>query len=134
VSTTLTTRVASLAAALAAALALMLTLNAGSALAANGCGPADWRGRFVPNSPIGFQFGPACNWHDNCYATPWNRVAFSYAAAKDYCDRWFYFKMSQVCAYQGGRTDYQWCQYIAYYYYSAVVRYGANPYRSAQRR
>ncbi len=85
----------------------MLTLNAGSALAANGCGPADWRGRFVPNSPIGFQFGPACNWHDRCYATPWNRVAYSYAAAKDHCDRWFYFKMSQVCAYQGGRTDYQ---------------------------
>ncbi len=133
-SSPLTARIASLAAALGAALALALALNAAPANAANGCGPADWRGRFVPNAPVWFNFGPACNWHDRCYATPWNRVAYSYSAAKSHCDRWFYYKMSQVCAYQGGRYDYQWCQYLAYYYYRAVVRYGDGAYRGGQQR
>jgi len=117
-----------------AVVALTVALGAApAAQAANGCGPADWRGRFVPNSPIGFNFRSACNWHDNCYAVPWNRVAYSYAGAKDYCDRWFYYKMAQVCGYTSG-LDFRWCMYVAYGYYNAVSRYGASAYRSAQRR
>jgi hypothetical protein len=114
------------------ALVLYAAFSAGPAHAANGCGPNDWRGRFVPNAPLGFQFGSACNWHDRCYGTDWRWVAYSYAGAKDHCDRWFYFKMSQVCAYQGSTTGYQWCQYIAYSYYAAVRDHGRSAYYAAQ--
>jgi hypothetical protein len=124
-------RIAALVAALGAA--LTFALAAAPAQAANGCGPADWRGRFVPNAPVWFNFKPACDWHDRCYATPWNRVAYSYTAAKTYCDKWFYYKMSQVCARQGW-NDYRWCQYLAYSYYNAVVRWGGGAFSSAQRR
>jgi len=118
-----------------AVLALTIALSAAPAAhAANGCGPADWRGRFVPNAPLWFNFRSACDWHDRCYAVPWNRVAYSYAGAKDYCDRWFYYKMAQVCGRTGGSTDFRWCMYLAYGYYRAVVRYGDGAYRSAQRR
>ena len=118
--------------AVAVALAVGLT-TAPAAHAANGCGPADWRGRFVPNAPMGFNFRSACDWHDRCYGTPWYRIAYSYAAAKESCDRWFYYKMAEVCGRTGGSTDFRWCMYLAYGYYRAVVTRGAGAYRSAQR-
>lgn len=114
-------------------LTVALTL-APSAQAANGCGPADWRARFVPNSPLGFPFRSACDWHDRCYGTPWYRVAYSYAGAKDSCDRWFYYKMAETCGRTGGTTDFRWCMYLAYGYYRAVSEHGSGAYRSAQRR
>jgi hypothetical protein len=116
-------------------LAVAFAAAAPSAAAANGCGPADWRGRFVPSEPFGFNFRPACNRHDVCYATPWRRVAYSYAAAKRACDQRFYGDMSAYCyrSFIGTPNIYRWCQYTAYGYYTAVSRYGDSAYRNAQR-
>jgi hypothetical protein len=109
-----------------------------SASAANGCGPNDWRGRFVPNAPFGFNFGPSCNAHDNCYGTKWSRISYSFWAAKDTCDRRFYGHMSAYCyrTFYSNNSSlvYRWCQYIAYFYYKAVRDHGAGAYRAAQAR
>ena len=40
-----------------------VTKNPPVPLTSNGCGPADWRGYFVPN----LEFEEACNFHDVCW-------------------------------------------------------------------
>jgi hypothetical protein len=127
-------RVAAFVLPLLAALAVTLSAHTAPAHAANGCGPADWRGRFVPDAPFTFNFRTACNTHDRCYATRWSRVAYSFWGAKQTCDRRFYGNMSNVCyrSYSGVSLIWRWCQYTAYGYYKAVDRWGNSTYRRAQ--
>lgn len=119
-----------------------LSVGGSDVSAANGCGPGgtDWRAqiksRLVVDAPFSFDFNGSCNTHDRCYGTPWNRVAFSYAAAKDACDRQFYSNLTRMCYVNYSRSNlaWQWCQYTAYGYYQAVNRWGDSAYRSAQSR
>jgi hypothetical protein len=127
-------RVAAALCTLAVAAAIALSAGVAPAHAANGCGPADWRGRFVPNAPFSFNFTAACNRHDACYGRAWWRTATTYADAKTTCDRRFYGDMSARCYtdYGDAAAIWSWCQYVAYGYYNAVARYGGGAFRNAQ--
>lgn len=112
--------------------ALVLSLAAPSAAdaatqpgvraAANGCGPNDWRGRFVPNGVrFLYNFKAACNKHDNCYGT-WRR-------AKSACDSQFHTNMVRTC---GGLRIIN-CRAAAQAYYRAVRHFGNGAYNNGQR-
>jgi hypothetical protein len=87
----------------------------------NGCGPADWRGHFVPNGLGYYNFEAACNDHDECYGTC--------RTSKDSCDMQLWREAFGTC-----RTGF-WgrpCQNAAYYYYSAVHNWGDGAFQAAQ--
>jgi hypothetical protein len=106
-------------------------------LSANGCGPADWRNRFVPNYPFWIiDFTGACDAHDLCYG--------KCGADKDKCDADFYIEMKSRCY-----LEYGWyaqtkppagiafkkdaCDTLASLYNKAVVELGQGPYDEAQK-
>jgi hypothetical protein len=106
-----------------------------SVQAQNGCGPGDWRGRFVPSAPFTFPFGAACNTHDRCYGTTF-RYDGGYWVHKQRCDERFYMQLTRLCYTNyysnNSRYVYSWCQYLAYEYYKAVWNHGGGAYRRAQ--
>ncbi|HEV7806215.1 MAG TPA: hypothetical protein VGO80_10370 [Solirubrobacteraceae bacterium] len=75
------------------ALALAAALSSAPAAAhgANGCGPGDGIGAFIPNAPLGNDFLGACNNHDNCYDSGSSRSA---------CDDRFAIDLQAVCEAQ----------------------------------
>jgi hypothetical protein len=104
---------------LAAALTtLALTITPGTALAANGCGPAGF-GFVVPDHPLGFDFHAACNRHDDCYTTPWRAVAPSRFDAKLACDNGLLDDLDNGCVPETGRRL-ELCYALARDYYRAV--------------
>lgn len=99
-------------------------------MAVNGCGPNDWRKRFIKDRPQGFDFRAACDRHDECYATP--------LADKAVCDGRFYRDMQNYCRnlrltraqrLAGTRAA---CLRWASTYFLAVVRFGDAAFKRAQ--
>ncbi len=90
------------------------------------CGPGngllEW---MIPDVPYGFNFDPACLWHDNCYTTC--------GQSKSNCDQGFYQRMLAECDRRGcwNPRRYQ-CNVIAWEYYKAVNWFGGSAYRNAQ--
>jgi RHS repeat-associated protein len=103
----------------------------------NGCGPNDWRNKFVPNRPLGLiNFTSACNTHDKCYATC--------GADKGKCDQNFYDDMRLLCYRKYGWNSVKpappiygnlqnTCDSLAHAYFQAVSRYGQGPYNEGQK-
>ncbi|MDI6810029.1 MAG: RHS repeat-associated core domain-containing protein, partial [Candidatus Eisenbacteria bacterium] len=44
-------------------------ISAYDSLGLSGCGPGEAGGWLVPDAPFGFNFGPCCDDHDECYGT-----------------------------------------------------------------
>lgn len=105
---------------LGAVLALNQVTPAG--LLANGCGPNDWRARWIPDKVLGvFDFKDACNWHDDCYGRP--------GANKDDCDDGFRNRMARSCLKTLRPFE---CLVAAGAYYGAVKLHGQKAFRNAQ--
>lgn len=83
----------------------------------NGCGPAGgWLKHVIPNAPFGYDFTAACNNHDVCYGSRFN---------KGECDSIFEREMMSTCGGSGA------CEAAAQGYAKAVREYGAGPYQEA---
>lgn len=100
-----------------------------AAAAVNGCGPAGWKGKLVPDTYGYANFNPACNWHDACYA-PGSRLA------RATCDTTFRNQLYTECdrAYPKvpsppGRDGNANCKNAANIYYTAVRKFGAQYYK-----
>jgi RHS repeat-associated protein len=80
---------------------------------------------FVPDSPVGFDFGPACENHDHCYGTC--------GASKKSCDKQFLNDMRNKCrSYQPMLANPGFCLLLANIYYQAVNWGGSSAYKDAQ--
>ncbi|KAK4102500.1 hypothetical protein N658DRAFT_469086 [Parathielavia hyrcaniae] len=89
----------------------------------NGCGPADWRGWFVPN----LEFESACNFHDIC----WGVCSETMAS----CNTEFLSRMLAICAaeHDPGSRMLAACNNLAHFYHSKVSGpAGAEVYTRAQ--
>ncbi len=92
----------------------------------NGCGDGSLLGGVVPNNPIGFIFGPACNGHDICYGTCGN--------SKESCDKEFFNNMLDMCrSFSYLPYLYNSCAALALSYYEAVHLLGSGPFEDAQK-
>ena len=102
-------------------LALLFVPGPPPARAANGCGPAGF-GFLVPDRPLGFDFAPACEHHDDCYTTPWREIADSRDDAKLACDTAFLEDLDLACldAAAGGARHLGLCLRLALDYHRAV--------------
>jgi RHS repeat-associated protein len=67
-----------------------------------------------PDNPGGFPFGPACNAHDQCYATP--------GKTQEECDEEFLQDLLAICAAQPEDQQAQ-CENLAHAYAAAVQRF-----------
>lgn len=90
------------------------------------CGPGNWGDLIIKDQPYGYNFNPACEWHDNCYATC--------GKSRSECDSGFYQRMFAECNKRGWWNPYRYhCRIIAGIYYTAVQLGGKWPYKSAQK-
>ncbi len=80
---------------------------------------------FVPNTPLGFNFLPACRAHDACYENP-------SGGRKQACDQNFLDTMKQECERfpRGQRAT---CGSLANTYFDAVDRLGGSAFDNARR-
>lgn len=79
----------------------------------------------VPDNPLGFEFGDACEAHDHCYNTC--------GASKQDCDRKFLKDMRDKChSYQPALANPGFCRLLAYTYYQAVNWGGGRAYADGQ--
>lgn len=76
----------------------------------------------VPDRPFGFDFGDACETHDNCYG--------KCGSNKDACDGQFYNNLKSGC--QGLGPDAAMCLILAEIYYQAVHQGGQGAFDAAQ--
>ncbi|KXX74699.1 hypothetical protein MMYC01_207957, partial [Madurella mycetomatis] len=94
-------------------------------LTSNGCGPADWRGYFVPN----LEFEDACNFHDVCWSTCSETMTS--------CNTEFLNRMLAICAREHGAGTRMLavCNNLARFYHSKVSGpAGAEVYTGAVQR
>ena len=80
----------------------------------------------VPDSPFGYDFGPSCASHDQCY-DPCGQP-------KKICDEHFRGDMNGVCRDRFGRFDARryTCLGVAQTYWEAVNTLGGDSYKAAQ--
>lgn len=107
-------------------------------LESNGCGPGDWRGKFVPDKPLIFviNFKSACDEHDTCYE--------KCGADKKQCDDDFKAAMKVLCfnKYDPNTVNvpmisfpnpfYNMCFNLAAGYHYAVSVHGGSAFKNAQ--
>jgi len=106
-------------------------------LEANGCGPAGWKGKLVPDNPFWIaNFQPACNGHDECYE--------KCAADKAKCDEDFWVAMYWACwlnhgwwnpykpSPPGQEAKLRMCNATADLYHAAVLKFGQPYFDEAQ--
>jgi len=126
----------------------------------NGCGEAGWKGKLVPDNPLGFNFSGPCDGHDKGYG--------KCGKSKDETDSEFLTAMYAVCDSEGSesqtRLDEAWggvqepslawkltnrlkqtargggaqvrveaCKKVAWLYYEAVKKFGEDPHTAAQK-
>ncbi len=93
----------------------------------NGCGPAAWYGKHVPDAIKGvFNFRRSCDGHDICYARQ---------RGKEFCDRGFRKAMFRYCGKRFPElkqaVKYLACRAAANIYYGAVRDFGQSAYDNA---
>jgi hypothetical protein len=117
---------------LLAATALALAAAPATAIAGNGCGPAGF-GPLVPDRAFGADFEPACDRHDECYATPWRTTSEpTRAEAKLGCDSRFLADLEDAC-FAAGARQIDACLDLAAAYHRAVRSWlGDVAYAAAQ--
>lgn len=88
------------------------------------CGPQDsfWS-TFVPDAPLGYDFGPACQRHDENYSAG---SGLTRAQADDI----FRTDMRAICATQYD-NDFG-CRAVAFVYFTAVVEFGQSSFQGNQ--
>ena len=92
-----------------------------------GCdsGPPIGRDSIIPDSPFGFDFGNACQNHDDCYG--------KCGSNKDACDAKFYNDMKNQCdSYRPALANPSFCYLLAEVYYQAVHRKAGDAFRASQ--
>jgi RHS repeat-associated protein len=84
----------------------------------------DW---MIPDRPFGFDFGAACENHDNCYSRC--------GASKQECDSNFFKDMKNQCGRPtfGNITGFTVCTVLAAIYYDQVSENGDGPFNDAQK-
>lgn len=103
----------------------------------NGCGDDSGLGRFVPNQPVGVDFRPVCDNHDECYGT--------LGESREQCDNVFRSALRAKCektllrsaggilgtVVTGGQALTS-CYGVAEVYYRSVRERGGTAYSKAQ--
>jgi hypothetical protein len=103
----------------------------------NGCGDDSGLGRFVPNQPVGVDFRPVCDNHDECYGT--------LGESREHCDNVFRSALRAKCektllrsaggifgtVVTGGQALTS-CYGVAEAYYRSVRERGGTAYSKAQ--
>jgi hypothetical protein len=103
----------------------------------NGCGDDSGLGRFVPNQPVGVDFRPVCDNHDECYGT--------LGESREHCDKVFRSALRAKCektllrsaggilgtVVTGGQALTS-CYGVAEAYYRSVRERGGTAYSKAQ--
>jgi hypothetical protein len=103
----------------------------------NGCGDDSGLGRFVPNQPVGVDFRPVCDNHDECYGT--------LGESREHCDNVFRSALRAKCektllrsaggifgtVVTGGQALTS-CYGVAEAYYRSVIECGGTAYSKAQ--
>jgi FG-GAP-like repeat len=103
----------------------------------NGCGDDSGLGRFVPNQPVGVDFRPVCDNHDECYGT--------LSESREQCDNRFRSALRAKCektllrsaggifgtVVTGGQALTS-CYGVAEVYYRSVRERGGTAYSKAQ--
>jgi hypothetical protein len=103
----------------------------------NGCGDDSGLGRFVPNQPVGVDFRPVCDNHDECYGT--------LGESRQHCDNVFRSALRAKCektllrsaggifgtVVTGGQALTS-CYGVAEAYYRSVRERGGTAYSKAQ--